>query len=66
MGNKERSLQELKETAENKEKEKPKIEAGNKERFNYIAGYTSGGAPYGINLKECETENEFLDGESPF
>jgi len=69
----EQSFQELKEKEAINEKEKLEFETWNGERFYYIAGYTSGGAPYGITLEEYKTENNqkedkngFLDGDLPF
>ena len=49
-----------------KEKNKPLIDNDSNEEFYYIAGYTSGGIPYGItheqmgNIKE-ETDESFDD-----
>ena len=79
MGEEEQRFQELKEKEAINEKEKLEFETWNGERFYYIAGYTSGGAPYGITWEEYEqnskeenyqknqeNKSEFLDGDLPF
>ena len=64
------------------EKDIEQFETWNGIKFYYIAGYTSGGAPYGITLEEYkrdikkdsgDTKEEnhketgtFLDGDIPF
>ena len=57
MGEEEQSFQELKEKEAINEKEKLEFETWNGERFYYIAGYTSGGAPYGITWQEYRENN---------
>ncbi|HLG28343.1 MAG TPA: hypothetical protein VI423_11200 [Paenisporosarcina sp.] len=44
-------------------KKKPKIELGSEydvySEFDFIAGYTEGGFPYGITYDELEDEDEY-------
>lgn len=41
-----------------KEKKIAETYSNSDDTFYYIAGYTSGGSPYGISWEEYETENE--------